>query len=88
MVGKSDVGFDSELKRLEYKLPLFNETLLKNHKKILDNQAVGTTTFLDTTVEFQRKMMPYSDKGNLIAAILFYENTLKSLHEFNELNEM
>lgn len=34
---KSDTGFDSELKRLEYKLPLFNETLLKNHQKILDN---------------------------------------------------
>ncbi|WP_347052187.1 hypothetical protein [Flavobacterium olei] len=55
------------------------------NKKILDGQAEGTTTFLDTTVEFQRKMMPYSDKGNLIAAILFYENTLKSLHEFNEM---
>jgi len=58
------------------------------HKKVLDAQALGTSTFLDTTVEFQRKMMPYSDKGNLIAAILFYEGTLKSLHEFNELNEM
>ena len=57
-----------------------------DHKKILDGQAVGTTNFLDTTVEFQRKMMPYSDKGNLIAAILFYEGTLKSLHEFNDLN--
>ncbi|MFX4266220.1 RNA polymerase sigma factor RpoD [Aliarcobacter butzleri] len=34
---KSDNGFDSELKRLEYKLPLFNETLQKNHQKILDN---------------------------------------------------
>ena len=34
---KSDTGFESELKRLEYKLPLFNDTLLKNHKKILDN---------------------------------------------------
>ena len=34
---KSDVGFDSELKRLEYKLPLFNETLQKSHQKILDN---------------------------------------------------
>ncbi len=34
---KSDTGFESELKRLEYKLPLFNETLLKNHQKILDN---------------------------------------------------
>ena len=30
---KSDTGFESELKRLEYKLPLFNETLLKNHKR-------------------------------------------------------
>ncbi|GAA3742006.1 MULTISPECIES: hypothetical protein [Flavobacterium] len=56
-----------------------------DNKKILDGQALGTTSFLDTTVEFQRKMMPYSDKGNLIAAILFYETTLKSLHEFNEL---
>jgi len=33
----SESGFDNELKRLEYKLPLFNETLLKNHQKILDN---------------------------------------------------
>ncbi len=29
-------GFETELKRLEYKLPLFNETLLENHRKILD----------------------------------------------------
>jgi len=29
-------GFEIELKRLEYKLPLFNETLLANHQKILD----------------------------------------------------
>ena len=34
---KSDTGFDSELKRLEYKLPLFNDILLKNHEKILEN---------------------------------------------------
>ncbi len=33
----SDVGFDSELKRLEYKLPLFNETLQENHQKLLKN---------------------------------------------------
>ena len=32
---QSDVGFDSELKRLEYKLPLFNETLQENHQKLL-----------------------------------------------------
>jgi len=34
---KSESGFETELKKLEYKLPLFNETLQKNHKKILEN---------------------------------------------------
>ena len=34
---KSDEGFERELKRLEYRLPLFNDILLANHKKILDN---------------------------------------------------
>ncbi len=34
---KSDEGFDKELKRLEYKLPLFNDMLRKNHQEILDN---------------------------------------------------
>jgi len=32
----SSDGFEIELKRLEYKLPLFNDTLLENHKKLLD----------------------------------------------------
>ncbi len=32
---KSDTEFDKELKRLEYMLPLFNDTLRKNHEKIL-----------------------------------------------------
>ena len=31
---KSDDAFEKELKRLEYKLPLFNDTLKANHKKI------------------------------------------------------
>lgn len=34
---KSGDGFEKELKRLEYKLPLFNETMVANHKKILEN---------------------------------------------------
>ncbi len=34
---KSDGGFDRELKKLEYKLPLFNDTLKENHKKIINN---------------------------------------------------
>jgi RNA polymerase primary sigma factor len=33
---RSDEGFDRELKRLEYKLPLFNEQLKKNHTLILN----------------------------------------------------
>ena len=32
----SDDGFEIELKRLEYKLPLFNDILKANHQKILD----------------------------------------------------
>lgn len=63
-------------------IPMDNE-----NKKIQDAQVSSTNSFLDVTVEFQRKMMPYSDKDNLIAAILFYENTLKTLHLFNESNE-
>ncbi|MBU1658405.1 RNA polymerase sigma factor RpoD [bacterium] len=32
---KSDEGYDKELKRLEYKLPLFNATLKANHKVLI-----------------------------------------------------
>ncbi len=52
--------------------------------KLMDLQAESTTGFLNTTVDFQRKMVPYSDKDNLIKSILFYEQTLKSLHLFDE----
>lgn len=34
---KNGDGFEKELKRLEYKLPLFNESLVQNHQKILAN---------------------------------------------------
>lgn len=33
---KSDEGYDKELKRLEYKLPLFNATLKANHKVLIN----------------------------------------------------
>ncbi|MFV8328171.1 hypothetical protein [Flavobacterium sp. ZS1P14] len=56
-----------------------------DNRKILATQEQSTTDFLDVTVAFQRRMVPYSDTNNLIAAILFYENTLKSLHEFNDM---
>jgi len=61
---KSDDGFDKELKRLEYKLPLFNEILQENHQKILDNiinmskediiDAVPETTMVSTYVEIKK----------------------------------
>jgi len=34
---KSEDGFEKELKRLEYKLPLFNDQLKKNHQEIVDD---------------------------------------------------
>ncbi|MES2240760.1 MAG: hypothetical protein V4497_10945 [Bacteroidota bacterium] len=55
------------------------------NNKLLDTQAEETTKYLESTIEFQKKLLPYSDKENLIASILFYENTLKSLHEFEDL---
>ena len=61
---KSDDGFDKELKRLEYKLPLFNDTLKINHQKILNNilnmdkeditDSVPETTMVSTYVEIKK----------------------------------
>jgi len=61
---KSDDEFDKELKRLEYKLPLFNETLRENHKKILSKittmtkeqiaDAVPETTMVSTYMEIKK----------------------------------
>lgn len=60
----SDDSFEKELKRLEYKLPLFNDILRKNHQKILDNiinmdkediiDAVPETTMVSTYVEIKK----------------------------------
>ncbi len=61
---KSDDSFDKELKRLEYKLPLFNEILIKNHEGILKNIinmskediaiAVPEATMVSTYVEIKK----------------------------------
>jgi hypothetical protein len=56
----------------------------KENRKALEDKVDATNEFLDTTMEFQKKMLPYSDKSNLIAAILFYEQTMKLLHEYSE----
>jgi hypothetical protein len=55
-----------------------------DYRKLLENQEESTATYLENITYFQRKIFPYSDKDQLIASILFYENILKSLHEFEE----
>lgn len=56
----------------------------KENKKALEANREASVDFFDSTVEFQRKILPYSDTRDLIAAILFYEETLKSLHTYND----
>ena len=61
---KSDEGFDKELRRLEYKLPLFNNTLKENHKKIVEQicdltkeditAMVPEATMVSTYVEIKK----------------------------------
>ncbi len=56
--------FEKELKRLEYKLPLFNDTLRENHQKILSKittmtkeeitDAVPETTMVSTYMEIKK----------------------------------
>lgn len=59
----------------------------KDHRKALQENIKAASEYFDNTIEFQTKILPYSDKTNLIAAILFYEQTLKSLHTYNEFNQ-
>jgi len=55
----------------------------ENNKALLAQQT-NTQNFLNTTVDFQRLMTPYADKGNLISSILYYENMLRELNQLNE----
>ncbi|CAH0337475.1 hypothetical protein FVB9288_03238 [Flavobacterium sp. CECT 9288] len=55
------------------------------NKKALEDVAQGTQDFLTVSTDFQKKMLPYADKNTLVAAILFFETTMKSLHEFEGL---
>jgi hypothetical protein len=55
-----------------------------DYRKLLETQEEITATYLESTTIFQRKIFPYADKDKIIASILFYENILKSLHEFEE----
>ena len=61
---KSDDEFDKELKRLEYRLPLFNDSLKKNHEKLLNKiidlnkeeitNLVPEATMVSTYVEIKK----------------------------------
>ncbi|HIC09764.1 MAG TPA: RNA polymerase sigma factor RpoD [Campylobacterales bacterium] len=61
---KSDDGFEKELKRLEYRLSLFNETMVENHKKLLKEitnlskeeiaARVPETTMVSTYMEIKK----------------------------------
>ncbi|RLA66121.1 MAG: RNA polymerase sigma factor RpoD [Epsilonproteobacteria bacterium] len=61
---RSDDSFEKELKRLEYKLPLFNNLLKTNHQKLLSNiinmdkndiiDSVPETTMVSTYVEIKK----------------------------------
>ena len=56
----------------------------KENKKALENNVEASVKYFDSTIEFQKTILPYSDTRDLIAAILFYEETLKSLHTYND----
>ncbi|AUC81404.1 hypothetical protein [Lacinutrix sp. Bg11-31] len=56
----------------------------KENIKALEANREASVEYFDSTVEFQKSVLPYSDSGDLIAAILFYEETLKSLHTYND----
>ncbi|OUS00126.1 hypothetical protein A9Q86_11845 [Flavobacteriales bacterium 33_180_T64] len=56
----------------------------KENLKALENNREASVNYFESTVEFQKTILPYSDTRDLIAAILFYEATLKSLHTYND----
>ncbi len=56
----------------------------KDNRETLDDEFEASDIFMESTVQFQRTMLPYSDKSNLIAAIIFYEDTMKALHQYSE----
>ena len=58
----------------------------KENRKALEDNKQASKTYFDSTIDFQKRVLPYSDKSNLISAILFYEQTLKSLHTYNDYN--
>jgi len=63
---RSDEGFDRELKRLEYKLPLFNDQLKSNHKIILEKICDLTKEEISTKVPEATMVSTYMEIKKLI----------------------
>ena len=63
---KSDEGYEKELKRLEYKLPLFNDTLRKNHQKILEKITELTKEDITNMVPEATMVSTYMEIKKLI----------------------
>lgn len=55
-----------------------------DNRKLLEDQFEATDDFIESNTEFQSIILPYSDTSNLVAAILFYEEIMKTLHEYSE----
>jgi hypothetical protein len=64
----------------DYGIPKTSE-----YRKAFEDQEENSKNYLEKTADYQRKILPYGDKDDMIKAILFYENILKSLHEFDEM---
>ncbi|MBD0835034.1 hypothetical protein [Aestuariibaculum suncheonense] len=58
----------------------------KTNSHALEAQFKATDEYIENTGEFQKKFLPYSDTNKLISAIIFYEDIMKSLHEYSEYN--
>jgi hypothetical protein len=56
----------------------------KENNKALEENIEASGDYFESTIEFQKKILPYSDTTDLIAAILFYESTLKALHTYED----
>lgn len=56
----------------------------RDNKKALKANREASVEYFDSTVKFQSTILPYSDTRDLVVAIMFYEETLKSLHTYND----
>lgn len=56
-----------------------------DNRKLMEAQEQITNEYLKVAENFQKNILPYADKDVLISSILFFESTMKSFYELNEL---